>query len=143
MIFTRQTQVIAIPVVKVFERIFDELDAEYERILLEKKNMQIEKKNLLITNECVIANSIANDICSIALTYDLVVPPSFDSSRYMLKELRTTCDREYSKVLELEAEILKKQQVINDAKKRCAFIQNEHVKLQLKFQKYKECDTSN
>nr|GFA13629.1 hypothetical protein [Tanacetum cinerariifolium] len=50
---------------------------------------------------------------------------------------------EHSKVLELEAEILKKKQVINDAEKRCAFIQNEHVKLQLKFQKYKECDTSN
>nr|GFC95823.1 hypothetical protein [Tanacetum cinerariifolium] len=46
----------------------------------------------------------------------------------MLEELRTTCDREHSKVLELEAEILKRQQVINDAKKRCAFIQNEHVK---------------
>nr|GEZ36892.1 hypothetical protein [Tanacetum cinerariifolium] len=34
-------------------------------------------------------------------------------------------------------------QVINDVEKRCAFIQNEHLKLQLKFQKYKECDTSN
>nr|GFA78607.1 hypothetical protein [Tanacetum cinerariifolium] len=61
----------------------------------------------------------------------------------MLEELRTTCDREHSKVLQLEDEILKKQQVINDAEKQCAFNQNEHVKLQLKFQKYKECDTSN
>nr|GEV68099.1 hypothetical protein [Tanacetum cinerariifolium] len=129
--------------VKEFERIFDELDAEYERILLEKKNMQIEKKNLLITNECLIANSIANGICSIVLAYDLVVPASSDSSHCMLKELRTTYDRKHSKVLELEAEILKKQQVINDVEKRCAFIQNEYVKLQLKFQKYKECDTSN
>nr|GEW42188.1 retrovirus-related Pol polyprotein from transposon TNT 1-94 [Tanacetum cinerariifolium] len=75
--------------------------------------------------------------------WDLVVPPSSDSSHCMLKELRTTCDKEHSKVLELKAEILKKKQVINDAVKRCAFIQNEHVKLQLKFQKYKECDTSN
>nr|GEZ76443.1 hypothetical protein [Tanacetum cinerariifolium] len=129
--------------VKEFERIFDELDVEYERILLVKKNMQTEKKNLLITNECLIANSIVNDICSIALAYDLVVPPSFDNSHCMLEELRTTCDREHSKVLELEAEILKRQQVINGAEKRCAFFQNEHVKLQLKFQKYKECDTSN
>nr|GEU33140.1 hypothetical protein [Tanacetum cinerariifolium] len=129
--------------VKEFERIFDELDAEYERILLEKKNMQIEKINLLITNKCLIANSIANDICSIVLAYDLVVPPSSDSSHCMLEELRTTYDREHSKVLELKAEILKKQQMINDVEKRCAFIQNEHVKLHLKFQKYKECDTSN
>nr|GEZ77047.1 hypothetical protein [Tanacetum cinerariifolium] len=79
--------------VKEFERIFDKLDAEYEWILLEKKNMQIEKKNLLITNECLIANSIANDICSIVLAYDLVVPPSSDSSHCMLEELRTTYDR--------------------------------------------------
>nr|GEX79437.1 hypothetical protein [Tanacetum cinerariifolium] len=114
--------------VKEFERIFNELVAEYERILLEKKNMQIEKKNLLITNECLIANSIANDICSIVLAYDLVVPPSSDSSHCMLEELRTTCDREQSKVLKHEAEILKKQQLINYAKKRCAFIQNEHLK---------------
>nr|GEZ18717.1 hypothetical protein [Tanacetum cinerariifolium] len=128
--------------VKELEQIFDELDAEYERILLVKKNMQIEKNNLLITNECLIANSIANNIYSIVLAYDLVVPPSSDSSHCMLEELRTTCDMEHSKVLELEAKILKKQQVINDAEKRCAFIQNEHVKLQLKFQKYKECDTS-
>nr|GFA93103.1 hypothetical protein [Tanacetum cinerariifolium] len=60
--------------------------------------------------------SIANDICSIALAYDLVVPPGSNSSHCMLEELRTTCDREYSKVLKLEAEILKKQQVINDPK---------------------------
>nr|GFB88361.1 hypothetical protein [Tanacetum cinerariifolium] len=65
---------------------FNELDAKYERILLEKKNMQIEKKNILITNECLIANSIANDICSIALAYDLVVPPSSDSSHCMCYE---------------------------------------------------------
>nr|GEW94014.1 retrovirus-related Pol polyprotein from transposon TNT 1-94 [Tanacetum cinerariifolium] len=35
------------------------------------------------------------------------------------------------KVLELEAKILKKQQVINDAEKRCAFIQNEQLKEKL------------
>nr|GEY33293.1 hypothetical protein [Tanacetum cinerariifolium] len=82
----------------------------HKKVLLEKKNMKIEMKNLLITNECLIANSIANDTCSIALAYDLVVPPSSDSSHCMLEELRTTCDREHSKVLELEAEILKKKQ---------------------------------
>nr|GEZ37873.1 hypothetical protein [Tanacetum cinerariifolium] len=55
---------------------------------------------------------IANDICSIALAYELVVPPSSDSSHCMLEELGTTCDREHSKVLKLEAEILKKQQAL-------------------------------
>ncbi|GJY93803.1 hypothetical protein Tco_0509585 [Tanacetum coccineum] len=55
------------------------------------------------------------------------------------EELRSNCDREHSKVVELEAEILKKQQMLNESKKRCAFIEKNHVNLQVKFQKYKEC----
>ncbi|GJS33834.1 hypothetical protein Tco_0532216 [Tanacetum coccineum] len=46
---------------------------------------------------------------------------------------------EHSKVIELEAEILKKQQMLNVSEKRCAFIEKNHVNLQVKFQKYKEC----
>nr|GEU59041.1 hypothetical protein [Tanacetum cinerariifolium] len=84
--------------VKEFERIFDELDADYERILLEKKNMQIENKNLLIKNECLIANSIANDICSIALAYDLVVPPSSNSSHCMYKVTNANLNRCYQEL---------------------------------------------
>ncbi|GJR63632.1 hypothetical protein Tco_1505794, partial [Tanacetum coccineum] len=37
---------------------------------------------------------------------------------------------EHSKVVELEAEILKKQQMLHESKKRCAFIEKNHVKLQ-------------
>nr|GFB34552.1 hypothetical protein [Tanacetum cinerariifolium] len=46
---------------------------------------------------------------------------------------------EHSKVLKLEAEVLKRQHMITESEKRCAFLENEHVNLQLKFQKYKEC----
>ncbi|GJW63142.1 retrovirus-related pol polyprotein from transposon TNT 1-94 [Tanacetum coccineum] len=42
----------------------------------------------------------------------------------------SSCDREHNRVLELEDEILKKQQMINDLEQRSAFIQNDHVKLQ-------------
>nr|GEX59950.1 zinc finger, CCHC-type [Tanacetum cinerariifolium] len=48
-------------------------------------------------------------------------------------------DREHSKVLELEAEVLKRQHMLTESEKRCAFLENKHVNLQLKFQKYKEC----
>ncbi|GJT08130.1 hypothetical protein Tco_0842592 [Tanacetum coccineum] len=119
-----------------FMRIFDELDTEYEQCVLEKKNLQIEKKNLLIQNECLITDSIAKDICSIVLASDIVVPPS---SNCLCEELRSNYDREHSKVVELEAEILKKQQMLNESEKRCAFIEKNHVNLQVKFQKYKEC----
>ncbi|GJV59881.1 hypothetical protein Tco_1465981 [Tanacetum coccineum] len=120
----------------VYMRIFDELDTEYERCVLANKNLKIERKNLLIQNDCLIANSLEKDICSIVLASDIVVPPS---SNCLCEELRSNCDREHSKVVELEAEILKKQQMLNESEKRCAFIEKNHVNLQVKFQKYKEC----
>ncbi|GJU08696.1 retrovirus-related pol polyprotein from transposon TNT 1-94 [Tanacetum coccineum] len=122
--------------IKEFEQIFDELEAEYEQCVLDNKNLTIEKKNLLIRNDGLIAECLEKDICSIVLTSDIVVPPS---SNCLCEELRSNCDREHSKVVELEAEILKKQQMLNESEKRCAFIEKNHVNLQVKFQKYKEC----
>ncbi|GJZ44185.1 hypothetical protein Tco_0591440 [Tanacetum coccineum] len=98
-----------------YMRIFDELDTEYERCVLANKNLNIERKNLLIQNDCLIANSLEKDICSIVLASDIVVPPS---SNCLCEELRSNCDREHSKVVELEAEILKKQQMLNESEKR-------------------------
>ncbi|GJW32205.1 hypothetical protein Tco_0052237 [Tanacetum coccineum] len=43
-------------------------------------------------------------ICSIVLTSDIVMPPS---SNCICKDLRSACDREHTKVLELEAERFK------------------------------------
>ncbi|GJV36154.1 hypothetical protein Tco_1408631 [Tanacetum coccineum] len=62
--------------IREFEQIFDELEAEYEQCVLDNKNLTIEKKNLLIINECLIAEYLEKDICSIVLTSDIVVPPS-------------------------------------------------------------------
>ncbi|GJS30281.1 hypothetical protein Tco_0490901 [Tanacetum coccineum] len=119
-----------------FKEIHYALEDEYERCVLENKNLIIEKKNLLIKNDSLIANCLEKDICSIVLASDIVVPPS---SNCLCEELRSNCDREHSKVVELEAEILKKQQMLNESEKRCAFIEKNHVNLQVKFQKYKEC----
>nr|GEU86989.1 hypothetical protein [Tanacetum cinerariifolium] len=85
--------------VSEFMQIFDELDKEYEQCVLEKKKLQIEKKNLLIQNECLITNFIAKDICSIML--------ASDRDRSLSEKLISNCVRENSKVIELEAEILK------------------------------------
>ncbi|GJR25384.1 hypothetical protein Tco_1101616 [Tanacetum coccineum] len=63
------------------------------------------------------------DIFSIVLASDIVVPPS---SNCLYEELRSNCDREHSKVVELEAEILKKQQMLNESEKHCAFIEKNH-----------------
>nr|GFB00759.1 hypothetical protein [Tanacetum cinerariifolium] len=92
-------------------RIFDELDKEYEQCVVEKKKLQIEKKNLLIQNECLITDCIAKDICSIML----------DRDRPLSEELRSNCVKENSKVIELEAKILKQQQMLAESYKRCSF----------------------
>ncbi|GJR25133.1 hypothetical protein Tco_0973660 [Tanacetum coccineum] len=79
-------------------------------------------------------------ICSIVLTSDIVVPPS---SNCLCEDLRSACDREHTKVLELEAEISKQKQLITESEKRFAFLEQNYVNLQLKFQNYKQCiDTS-
>ncbi|GJR46382.1 ribonuclease H-like domain-containing protein [Tanacetum coccineum] len=101
--------------VKEYEQIFDDLDAEYERCVLDNKNLTIEKKNLLIKNDCLIAECLEKDICSIVLTSDIVVPPS---SNCLCEDLRSACDREHTKILELEAEVLKQQKMVIESEKR-------------------------
>ncbi|GJY06781.1 integrase, catalytic region, zinc finger, CCHC-type containing protein [Tanacetum coccineum] len=126
--------------IREFEQIFDELEAEYEQCVLDNKNLTIEKKNLLIINECLIAECLEKDICSIVLTSDIVVPPS---SNCLCEDLRSACDREHTKVLELEAEVLKQQKMVIEYEKRNSHLQKTHIDLQLKFQNYKQCiDTS-
>ncbi|GJS63735.1 hypothetical protein Tco_0678299 [Tanacetum coccineum] len=126
--------------VREFEQIFDELEAEYEQCVLDNKNLTIEKKNLLIKNDCLIAECLEKDICSIVLTSDIVVPPS---SNCLCEDLRSACDREHTKVLELEAEVLKQQKMVIESEKRNSHLQKNHIDLQLKFQNYKQCiDTS-
>ncbi|GJZ22039.1 hypothetical protein Tco_0559078 [Tanacetum coccineum] len=126
--------------IREFEQIFDDLETEYEQCVLDNKNLTIEKKNLLIKNDCLIAECLEKDICSIVLTSDIVVPPS---SNCLCEDLRSACDREHTKVLELEAEISKQKQLISESEKRFAFLEQNYVSLQLKFQNYKQCiDTS-
>ncbi|GJS13786.1 hypothetical protein Tco_0408258 [Tanacetum coccineum] len=51
--------------------------------------------------------------------------------------------REHTKVLELEAEVLKQQKMVIESEKRNSHLQKTHIDLQLKFQNYKQCiDTS-
>ncbi|GKA64400.1 hypothetical protein Tco_0764006 [Tanacetum coccineum] len=97
--------------VSEYMKIFDELDKEYDQCVIDKKCLEIENKNLLIQNECLLAESVSKDICSVVLTSNIVMPMSV--------EPRSNCIEEHSRNLELEAEILKE--------------------LELKFQKYKEC----
>ncbi|GJR31136.1 hypothetical protein Tco_1107368 [Tanacetum coccineum] len=63
--------------------------------------------------------------------------------RISLQSLISACDREHTKVLELEAEVLKQQKMVTESAKRNSYLQQNHIDLQLKFQNYKQCiDTS-
>ncbi|GJU97248.1 hypothetical protein Tco_1326519, partial [Tanacetum coccineum] len=86
---------------EVFEymKIFDELDKEYDQCVIYKKSLETENKNLLIQNECLLAESVSKDICSVVLT-SVIAEPIND-------EYRSNCIKEHSINLELEAEILK------------------------------------
>ncbi|GJZ90149.1 hypothetical protein Tco_0662076 [Tanacetum coccineum] len=123
-----------------FKEIHYALEDEYERCVLENKNLIIEKKNLLIKNDSLIAECLERDICSIVLYSDVAVTPSSNCS---CDNLRLECDREHNKVLELEAEISKQKRLITESEKCFAFLEQNYVSLQLKFQNYKQCsDTS-
>ncbi|GJS68148.1 retrovirus-related pol polyprotein from transposon TNT 1-94 [Tanacetum coccineum] len=108
-----------------------ELDKEYDQCVIDKKCLEIENKNLLIQNECLLAESISKYICYVVLTPDNVVPISVEPC--------SNCDKEQTKNLELEAEILEVKQLLVDKERRCSHIETEYLNLELKFQKYKEC----
>nr|GEV83472.1 hypothetical protein [Tanacetum cinerariifolium] len=117
------------------ERIFDELDNAYakcfmdnqslyamnKRNIAKNKSLQIQKKNLLIHDESLIADCIAKDVCSIVLASEREVLPG---SNCRCEELQFTCDKEHSRVLELEAEITEKQQMLAKSKNQNSLIQN-------------------
>ncbi|GJU74361.1 hypothetical protein Tco_1265766 [Tanacetum coccineum] len=60
--------------VKEYEQIFDDLDAEYERCVLDNKNLTMEKKNLLIKNDCLIDECLKKISAYCDFTSDIVVP---------------------------------------------------------------------
>ncbi|GJW70322.1 retrovirus-related pol polyprotein from transposon TNT 1-94 [Tanacetum coccineum] len=62
-------------------------------------------------------------------------------SNCLCEELRSNCDREHSKVVELEAEILKKQQMLNESEKRCPLSQRNTFIITLKNQLQRKDDT--
>ncbi|GJX99091.1 hypothetical protein Tco_0356110 [Tanacetum coccineum] len=124
------------------ENEIDENTISYDQYLLDKEAQRVPTEISADTSDkmSMIAILTDKDICSIVLTSDSVVPPS---SNCLCEDLRSACDREHTKVLELEAEISKQKQLITESEKRFAFLEQNYVSLQLKFQNYKQCiDTS-
>nr|GFA18030.1 hypothetical protein [Tanacetum cinerariifolium] len=81
--------------------------------------------------ECLLAESVSKDICSVVLTPDNVVSISVEPC--------SNCDKEQTKNLKLIAEISKVKQLLVDKERRCSHIETEYLNLELIFQTYKEC----
>nr|GFB48848.1 hypothetical protein [Tanacetum cinerariifolium] len=136
-----------------FNKIFDELDNAYakcfadnqslyamnKRNIAKNKSLQIQKKNILIHDESLIADCIAKDVCSIVLAYEREVLPR---SNCRCEELQSTYDREHSRVLELEAEIAEKQQMLKVCESPNATASNANFEIsKLKAQLQEKDDT--
>nr|GEV40908.1 hypothetical protein [Tanacetum cinerariifolium] len=73
------------------------------------------------------------------LSFILGIMEVLPRSNCRCEELQSTCDKEHSRVLKLEAEIAEKQQTLAKSKNQNSLIQKKFVDLQVKFQSYKEC----
>ncbi|GJU69198.1 hypothetical protein Tco_1255457 [Tanacetum coccineum] len=135
--------------VKEFERCLDKIESKYDQCLadnirLDDTNKRLRAKtrrlqklmtNLWNDNEHFIADNIAKDIYSFVLSSKKEVSLR---TTCRCEELQSNCDKEHSRVLELEAEVLEKQQMLAKSEHQSSYIQKQFVDLQLKFQNYKE-----
>nr|GEY19564.1 hypothetical protein [Tanacetum cinerariifolium] len=95
--------------VKEFEKIFDELDDEYKQGVKKIQSLELTNRNLVREIECLTSHSIANDVCSIVRIADVRMP--------LDAEISSSCVRELSKGLKLEAEIVMKNKMLSESEK--------------------------
>nr|GEU75505.1 putative reverse transcriptase domain, ribonuclease H-like domain, aspartic peptidase domain protein [Tanacetum cinerariifolium] len=69
-VHTRPIKKVLVKEVKEFEKIFDELDDEYEQGVKKIKSLEITNRNLVREIECLTSDSITNNVCAIVRTAD-------------------------------------------------------------------------
>ncbi|GKE14507.1 hypothetical protein Tco_1422084 [Tanacetum coccineum] len=121
--------------VRAMKAVFENMEAEVDQNAIDKKCGEIERKNLLITNENLIANCIAQDV------FYTVTDSALSASRF--HDLSTAYNVAMTRVVELESEnskLLDKIQhdshdtMVKDFSK----LEVAHLNLQLKYQHLKE-----
>ncbi|GJS80297.1 hypothetical protein Tco_0730178 [Tanacetum coccineum] len=121
--------------VRAMKAVFENMEAEVDQNAIDKKCREIERKNLLITNENLIANCIAQDV------FYTVTDSALSASRF--HDLSTAYNVAMTRVVELEYEnskLLDKIQhdshdtMVKDFSK----LEVAHLNLQLKYQHLKE-----
>ncbi|GJX34736.1 hypothetical protein Tco_0246293 [Tanacetum coccineum] len=121
--------------VKEMKEIFEELEAEVDQHVIDRKHDETKQKNLLIANDNLIADCLFKDMFHVAMNSELYVS-SFTEIHDAHTRLKARC-------LELEIELFdlcdKIQKDNHDELiKRFSNLKVNHLNLQLKYQNLKE-----
>ncbi|GKB12658.1 hypothetical protein Tco_0846581 [Tanacetum coccineum] len=121
--------------IKEMKEIFEELEAEVDQNVVNRKHDEIEQKNLLIANDNLIADCLSKEVFYIATNSELTV------SRFT--EMHDAHTVVQARCLELEAELSKLHDKVQkddhtELVKRFSNLEVNHLNLQLKYQNLKE-----
>ncbi|GJZ60800.1 hypothetical protein Tco_0616616 [Tanacetum coccineum] len=121
--------------IKEIKDIFEELEAEVDQNVVDRKHDEIERKNLLIARDNLITNCLSKEVFYVATNFELNV------SRFTeMHDAHTIVE---ARCLELKAELSNLRDKIqndnhNELVKRFSNLEVNHLNLQLKYQNLKE-----
>ncbi|GKA40245.1 integrase, catalytic region, zinc finger, CCHC-type containing protein [Tanacetum coccineum] len=121
--------------VKEMSDAFDELEAELDQSIVDRKHDEIEQKNLLIEHDNIIADGLSKEVFYIASNFELNI------SRFT--EMQKTHNVVKARCLELEAELSNLRDNIhkdnyNELLNWFSNLEVNHLNLQLKYQNLKD-----
>ncbi|GJX86574.1 retrovirus-related pol polyprotein from transposon TNT 1-94 [Tanacetum coccineum] len=121
--------------VKEMSDAFDELEAELDQSIVDRKHDEIERKNLLIEHDNIIADGLSKEVFYVASNSELNV------SRFTEMQKAHTVVK--ARCLELEAELSNLRDNIhkdnyNELLNRFSNLEVNHLNLQLKYQNLKD-----
>ncbi|GKB22549.1 hypothetical protein Tco_0861950, partial [Tanacetum coccineum] len=131
----RESKRLSLKKLKKIKEIFEQIEAEVEQNVVDKKYAEIERKNLLIENENLLADCLSNK-----LLYSVMNDVN-NVSRF--SEMHDAYTVEQARKVELEVEISKLKHKIqkvdhSEMIKHFSNLEVDHLNLQLKYQNLKE-----
>ncbi|GKC28961.1 hypothetical protein Tco_1036255 [Tanacetum coccineum] len=135
MVYPPNTPATLDPRVLPTKNIFEELEAEVDQNVINRKHDEIERKNLLIANDNLIADCLSKEVFYIAMNSELTVS-RFTEMHEAHTIVQTRC-------LELKAELSKLRDKVQkddhtELVKHFSNLEVNHLNLQLKYQNLKE-----
>ncbi|GJY22319.1 hypothetical protein Tco_0394885 [Tanacetum coccineum] len=126
--------------IKEMKHIFEELEAEVDENVVNRKHDEIERKNLLIANDNLIADCLSKEVFYIATNSELSV--------YRFTEMHDAHTTVQERCLELKEELSNLRDTIQkddhtELVKRFSNLEVNHLNLQLKYQNLKERSRNN